>query len=371
MNKLYIDTNTYLSYISPTSEIKSLEKLHRLLETKKVELILPTQTINEFNKHLKKRVQSNKDKTKGKASIIPLPAELLYKKLTREEEILEKKINDINQELKKVKEKRNLELIKHLDEVETLLKKIFKLAVKCGHTDEIILRAVIRYTKGLPPRKNDDKYGDAIIWETLKDYVKTDDLIIVTLDPDFSEKNKNKNSSIRINKILQAEWKKHTNKKLNLFPFLGQCLNTIEKEHPVSKESIQKEAAQSTNLSFSPIFNVNSQFQVPDINSIYAIPNSRIDLTAVPKYDDNAAVNPLNSIVDRTSNFTQSLQNFSAVDNGLYIKSANESIANSGSVRANSFCTRCGKQYTPSNVGASFSSLCENCSKYYGLGFAR
>ena len=54
--KLYIDTNIYLSYINSTSDIKSLVNLRKLIDLKKVEVVLPSQTKKEYLKHFKDMV---------------------------------------------------------------------------------------------------------------------------------------------------------------------------------------------------------------------------------------------------------------------------------------------------------------------------
>ena len=48
--KLYIDTNIYRSYVSSTSDVKSLEKLKKLINEGKIELVFPSQTKKEFLK---------------------------------------------------------------------------------------------------------------------------------------------------------------------------------------------------------------------------------------------------------------------------------------------------------------------------------
>lgn len=245
--KLYIDTNTYVSYVSLTSDIKSLEKLKKLITEGKVELLMPSQTKSEYNNHYKERVDRAKSKLKQPATQIPLPNELKSKKkdkYNKEEKEIANKIDTLNTDLKKLEAKRDNELKKHLESVEKLIKELMALAIEIKDNDEIVLKAVLRQVKGLPPKKENMKFGDAIIWETLKDYVRTESLAIVSYDGDFDEPAK-KGKPAKINKILKAEWKKHTKKDITLYSLLGQFINTIEKQNPVSPETIKKEAMQA------------------------------------------------------------------------------------------------------------------------------
>jgi hypothetical protein len=381
--KLYIDTNTYTSYISLTSDIKSLEKLKTLLTDKKVELVLPSQTREEYSKHFKERVDQAKDKLKEKVTQISLPKELKGKKkdkYTKEEKEISEKIDAINAELKKLVVKRTIELKKHLESVEKLLKEIFKLATTLEDNDEIVLKAVIRQAKGLPPKKDNFKFGDSIIWETLKAYIRTESISIVSSDPDFSEPDK-KGKPAKVNKILKAEWKKHTKKEIILYSLLGHFVNSIEKENPISSETIKKEAIQATNYGYNP-----NIFGVVNTQEPYAILNSNQLLrTGIAGDTDNIArfTIPVNNsdLLINNQNVISAYNNpvsLGAFDgksiysaSGVHLNSSvlGVSPAESGilSMRQTNICTRCGKTYPYSITSIHLSSLCNDCSKYFSL----
>lgn len=247
--KLYIDTNTYLSNLNATNtdNLKALEKLKRLINEKKVELILPSQTKNEYLKHFKERIDTAKKRLNIKPTIFNLPNELKSKnknECIKEEKVVIEQIELLNIQLKQLAEKRVAESKKHLEAVDKIIKDLFKIAINLEHNDHIVLRAIIRQAKGLPPKKDNFKFGDAIIWETLKDYIKNESLVIISYDRDFDEVAKK--GKPEINKILKNEWKKSTKQNITLYPLLGQFVNAIEKEDPVSREAIEKEAIQTT-----------------------------------------------------------------------------------------------------------------------------
>lgn len=252
--KLYLDTNTFLAYISPTSDIKSLEKLKKLIADNAVELVLPSQTKAEFLRHFKDKVLQAKKKLKDNQFLGKIKKEIGNQKkdtLMVPDKTIFKKVDSLIEEIGRIRKQQTLELEKHLKIVEKLLGEIFKLSVFYEYTDDTILKAVIRYAKDLPPKKNDHKFGDAIIWESLKENIKREELIIVTTDPDFYQ-NKNIKKG-RANSLLVSEWKKHSGgKRLTLYTALGRFVNTLDKQNKVSKETIERETIQAavlTNLS--------------------------------------------------------------------------------------------------------------------------
>jgi hypothetical protein len=381
--KLYIDTNTYTSYISLTSDIKSLEKLKKLLIDKKVELVLPSQTKEEYAKHFKERVDQAKDKLKEKVTQVQQPKELKGKKkekYTKEEKEISDKIDLVNAELKKLVIKRTVELKKHLESVEKLLKDIFKLATPLEDNDEIVLKAVIRQAKGLPPKKDNFKFGDAIIWETLKAYIRTESISIVSSDPDFSETNK-KGKPAKVNKILKTEWKKHTKKEITLYSLLGHFVNSIEKENPISSETIKKEAIQATNYAYSPVIfgTVNVQDPYPILNNSQLMKTSLGDVDSMGRFTISAnnvgmLIPNHNSISAFGSPSTLGVFEGNSVYSASSLNLNSPVIggfqAESGilSVRPTNICTRCGKTYHPYSITTvHLLNICSDCSKYFSL----
>lgn len=372
--KLYIDTNIYLSSISLTSDIESLEKIKKLIIDGKVDLILPSQTKKEYLKHCKNKIKDAKKSLKSKTNPFLLPKELKSKKrdrYTKDEKAIAEKIDILNLDFEKFIEKRKVDLGKHLLDVEKLIKDLFSLATLFEDNDDIVLKAIVRQARDLPPKKDNMKFGDAIIWETLKSYIRTDSISVVSSDLDFSEPEK-KGKSAKINKILKDEWKKHTKKEIVLYPLLGHFVNTLEKENPISTETIKKEASQAA------VF-VYNQFS-PEIISVKKPPYLINSLSL-----GNAnSVSALNSNLSNGASFNNSeFRSLLNCANTEPVASLSHNGANTGlffsdnAVVANLFeantsnvfsvCNRCGNHYlVPSNI-VSVSHLCNDCSKFFSL----
>lgn len=375
--KLYIDTNTYISYISLTSDIKSLEKLKKLIIDKKVELILPSQTKKEYLKHFKDRIYQARKKLKEPITPIALPNELKSKKkekYTKEEKEISEKIEDINDKLRNLISKRSIELQKHLENVGRLIKDIFNLSIIIEDNDEIVLKAVVRQVKGLPPKKDNFKFGDAIIWETLKAYIGTESIAIVSSDPDFSEPNKT-GKPAKINKILKTEWKKHTKKEITLYSLLGYFVNKIEKENPINSETIKKEAVQTTNYGYSPIIFRNEDLKNSNILNGQLINTDfgKIESITIPINNGGVFVSDHNAISTFGSASTLGAFDGKSIYSTLGLNVNNSILGGTqtesgiSSLKQTNICNRCGKTYTYSITSIYIPSLCNDCLKYFSL----
>jgi predicted nucleic acid-binding protein len=234
--KLYIDTNIYLAYMSPTSDTKSLKKLKKLIQDEKVDLVLPLKTKQEYMKHFESRITDEKEKLKKsieKNLIVEGTDKSKEKTVLHEARI--KKIKLFNRDIKKCAVEELKSFKKHIVIVKKLIKEIFEIAKNLRYSDETVSKAIIRYAKDLPPKKTDHKFGDAIIWETLKENLK-EEIAIISKDGDFSDK------------LLFSEWKTYTKKKMTRFSALGQFINTMDKTDKISQEIINKEIDNTVNV---------------------------------------------------------------------------------------------------------------------------
>lgn len=239
---IYIDTQVYLSYVNSATDIKSLVKLEKLIRAKRIELILPNQTKNEFYRHLQNRIEDCRDKVKNAVTPFKDPLEFLVEqrgKNKKTEESILKKISIVKVSLDKYRAQKSLKFEKRIARVDALTRRLFNISKLIEYGDDTVLRALVRYAKGLPPRKNDDKTGDAIIWETIIHNIKKGKLIVISKDNDFSD---NKDNAV-FNKILEKEWMDYTGEGVELYASLGEFLNTIDNVDPISDESINKEKA--------------------------------------------------------------------------------------------------------------------------------
>ncbi len=352
--KLYIDTNIYLSYVNPTSDLKPLRNLKKLIEGGKVEVVLPSQTKKEYLKHFKERALQEKTKLEKAKTQFSIPNELKNARTnkTKEEKEIIEQIDSLNLSLKKYRTKKIDDFKNHIKIAEKELGEIINLATFFEYTDEIIVKGMIRYAKDLPPKKNElnSKFGDAIIWETLKDNIRNEDLVVVSRDSDFSEKIQNKT----ISKILANEWKKHTKKKITLFPTLAGFVNTLYKEDPVSKDTVHRETVTS------------SVFTVP----VYTAKNNATFFTTNELGMTGTALN----INTGTTQFYS--PNLSTTEAGVFFTGANARALTGSDILANTLktssgiepaystslmCSICHKRYTP-GLNLIGINICTECS---------
>lgn len=350
--KLYVDTNVYLSYVNTTSDIKSLSKLKKAVKDGIVQLVLPSQTKIEFLRNFKDRVTQARNKIDESKVEFVIPNELKdakKKKYTKEEEGIIKSIDALNAAVKKYRANKAGELKRHIDAVEKLINEIFDLADFFEYTDEVVMRAVVRYAKGLPPKKENFKFGDAIIWETLKENIRGEELVIISADSDFSEKGK---TDIKINTVLDSEWKKHTKKKISLFSVLGQFMNTVDKKDLISDEIIKKEKRQLSSAYMEGYREAASKYNLSAESGKFTLLANESNLSCAP--------GPLHILKNLNVGGGVS------VANTPFLSPLHEPTILFGYV-----CKICHKNYNPRiNVGIGDNGLCPDCDNfqnYYNL----
>jgi len=323
--KLYIDTQIYLANMSPTSDLKSLKKLKKLIKEGKIDILLPAKTKEEYGNHLEKRIGEEKDKLKKSIEQFLICEKIEKRQNKTKLEILRiKKIKSFNKNIKKSVIEETKDFKKHIKIVKKLIKEIFETTKVIRNNNETVLRAVIRYAKNLPPKKNDDKFGDAIIWETLKENVK-EEITIISRDGDFD------------NKILISEWKKHSSKKLSIFKAIGLFLNTIDKKNIISQEVIEKEIKNTETI---------NEYRLTAAPGIFTINPGVVNLRtnqSVFSVDNNPGIVSLgkNSIITGAE-INPGVVNLG--NNAGFITLTNSSLS---SIEAPTYCTGCGSPLLP------------------------
>lgn len=177
MKYIFIDTNQYRHIFSKnegfSDEIKNL--LDKLINQNHVKLILPQQVKDEvernrfenwYNDELsdnnKKLQKINSDLKGFEESLANFPIELqkIKKSLLKNLKELEKESKNIKVRYRDLKSKANQKLKQLFDEAEFI-----------PETSDIIEFARLRFEKNNPP--NDNKLGDALIWESLISFLKS------------------------------------------------------------------------------------------------------------------------------------------------------------------------------------------------------
>ncbi len=338
--RVILDTNIYLNFYRRKSDesIKSLKLLSDLVVQSKIILVLPKQISDEFIRN------------KNAASVIYNDhIKVLEKELTLGEAVVPsflklslpaKKINNLKQRIAKARKELIEEYQKRVDNPQSLInkgiRKLFNYAQKSEEAENVLTRAHFRTLKGNPPRKDNNSFGDAIIWESILEYYTDDDLTIISGDGDFASERNEK----QLNELLEKEWKEKTNKTIKLVDTLGEFLNEYlpkkGKKQVVSREEIEGEK----------IFG-----GVTDVFP-YLISNS-LNLGDVKQ------------CVCCGVQFSLKKENrFGSMDINSYILNSEDKCRECRSYGKISYCDNCGRHFhEKSDVysGLIFKNLCEDC----------
>ncbi len=256
MKYIFIDTNQYRHIFSKnegfSDEIKNL--LNKLITQDHIKLLLPQQVKDEVERNRFEEWYNNetKDNTKKiekiksdiksfEESLVSFPSELqrVKKNLQKNLSILEKESLNIKKRYRELKSKANQKLKQLFDEAEFI-----------EETEEIIYKARLRLDKNNPP--NDNKLGDALIWESLLHYLKSApkkaSLIFVARDDNAWGKD-------GFNPWLERELKEKT--KVSIV--LTRALSDIDYLTKTEQDSLRKiEREESKNNAISNFINSRS-----------------------------------------------------------------------------------------------------------------
>lgn len=177
MKYIFIDSNQYRHIFSKnegfSDEIKNL--LDKLIDQDRVKLLLPKQVKeeverNRFENWYNEETKDNTNKIDKinaglktiEESLSAYPTELdrIRKRLKKDLVSIEKEASAIKNRYRELRSKANQKL-----------KSLFGKAVFIEEAKEIIEKARFRLEKGNPP--NDNKLGDALIWESLLSYLSS------------------------------------------------------------------------------------------------------------------------------------------------------------------------------------------------------
>ena len=250
---VFIDTNIYLNFYKFSQETSNkLEELKKLVESKKITLLINQQVKDEFYKN-RDKVLSDLLSQIQVALNIPKISSCPYKNDTFKE------IVSSYDELKKLKEKYVLELKKDIEEenlkVDKLINFLFSKANNIELNKKIITSSKERMLRRLPPGKS-DSHGDAIHWETLMTLKFDQDLHLISNDGDFkSPLNKNK-----LNKVLENEFKKISDKTCFIHSKITEFILTFDSISKIKEEDLKEEELINDvyNLNLSSLNNIST-----------------------------------------------------------------------------------------------------------------
>ena len=213
--QVFIDTNVFLSFYRYTRrDLKSLEKLVKLIEENSITLIITEQVITEFYRNRENTILDSINNFSFKNSLIPSIFDG-YSESKELHEALErtKKLKDI------IENQLRIDIINKKLQADILIEKIFSIADVLEITDIVIEKARNRYTIGNPPGKK-GSFGDAINWEALLLNKNHNDLVFISEDKDY----KSNFDDNKINNFLEMEWNNYTNSSIILYKGINDFL---------------------------------------------------------------------------------------------------------------------------------------------------
>ena len=218
---LFIDTNVYLKfYHYSNDDLEELNKLQVLLDNDILELYLPQQVINEFERNRDTKLA---DALKTFNSLRLNNQFPQFCKEYKEFENLKKIIRDFDHEKQTLLRNVMLAIENQTLKADKIIELLFSKSKKIDITDNLVQESKLRFDLGNPPGKN-KSYGDALNWESLLKNVDDDsDLYFIADDKDyFSEID-----SSNFNKFLLKEWNRKKGTNIKFYKTLSDFFKDI------------------------------------------------------------------------------------------------------------------------------------------------
>ena len=216
---LFLDTNTFLSfYLFSKDSLDNLEELANLIKSKEIKLLLPCQVIEEIRRNREQKIYESLKSLKDQ---FPKPQIPRIAEAYREFDELLKIAGEAEGTKKELLRKINNDIENKSLAADKLIDEIINNSSIIELNDSVIQAVHLRTDKGNPPGKK-GSLGDAIIWETILQYIPfAEDLFFVSNDGDFtSPLNKEK-----LNKFLEDEFVTHKESKIIFYRSLAEFLN--------------------------------------------------------------------------------------------------------------------------------------------------
>jgi hypothetical protein len=218
---LFIDTNVYLKfYHYSNDDLEELNKLLVLLDNEKLELYLPEQVINEFERNRDNKL-ADALKTFGLNKISNQFPQ--FCKEYKEYDILKKIMRDYEHEKQILLKNVMLAIETSSLKADKIIDLLFKKANVIDINPELVEKSKLRFDLGNPPGKN-KSYGDALIWESLIENVESgNDIYFIADDKDYFSEINNSN----FNAFLLNEWTKKKGTKIKFYKTLSDFFKDV------------------------------------------------------------------------------------------------------------------------------------------------
>lgn len=237
---LFIDANVWLSLFHFSSDdLEQFSKLQALIGSDIV-LYIPEQISHEVYRNRENKIKDALEKFEK--FNLQFPA---FSKSYPEYETFAKDYGSLKTRHKEWLQKLKSDIAEQSLSADAVIHDFFASIDFIPTTEEIVQKALHRYNIGNPPGK-DNKYGDAINWETLLSAVPDgEDLFFISNDNDYSSVLDVK----RFHPYLQDEWKKKKNSNIiyfkSLVDFLNEHFEDIKLKAEHQKETLIRYLAQS------------------------------------------------------------------------------------------------------------------------------
>lgn len=218
---LFIDTNVYLKfYHYSNDDLEELNKLQVLLDNDKLELHLPEQVINEFQRNRDTKLADALKTFNSSKLDIQFPQ---FCKEYKEYENLKKLIKDFNHEKQKLLKNIMLAIEGENLKADKVISLLFSKSNIINTTKQLVDDSKLRYDLGNPPGKN-KSYGDSLNWESLLKTIEYgNDLYFIADDKDYFCEIENS----KFNTFLAKEWNKKKGSTIKFYKTLSDFFKDI------------------------------------------------------------------------------------------------------------------------------------------------
>jgi hypothetical protein len=255
MKYIFIDSNTYRHIFSEnegfSDDIKNI--LVSLIETKHIKLLLPQQVKDEVERnryeewYLNEKKDIEKKISKNNKEIEQYEESL--KEHKKELKNIKKRIEGENNKLNTTKKSVETRYRGNRSKANQKLRVLFNKAETIKETPEILDHARLRLEKGNPP--DDNKLGDALIWESLLYFLSTDksksSLIFIARDNNAWGKE-------GFNPWLKKELGEKTNTDIIFTKALSDIKDLTETERELIKQTEKEEQKKNALVDFLGVY---------------------------------------------------------------------------------------------------------------------
>ncbi|MBU1044539.1 MAG: DUF4935 domain-containing protein [Candidatus Omnitrophica bacterium] len=298
MKYVFIDTNILLNfYAFHKDHIDKLEKIINLMKEKKIILILPQQTVDEFNRRREDKFKETLEHIDSFKIKFATPVSCHG---TSEIQIIKDGIQRVHKALKNLHNKLLKQIGTKSLPADSLIYKIFKTADIIPISDKLLSIAKRRVDLGNPPGKR-GSYCDAINWECILENIPNGkDLYFVSEDGDYASVIDPKNLS----DFLKDEWARRVSSKIYFYQSLSEFLKDKFTEVKITAKEIAEEKQAIEEAS-------SERVTTPPVSALLRmIEEAKVRSKEMEKFYKDTGTSPLVSIIKEAKAQSEAMKNF-------------------------------------------------------------